>query len=137
MTTYPTLDFKNLAAGPDGPPIPESQLTYFAERWRWRLFEFLLDRFEREEAKGLTQAKLARRIGKSYEVINRWLSAPTNLTADSIAFLLLGICNEEPTLEGISVFNRSPVNYNHLDDQPTVKIKNATTTSGSHTLRKN
>lgn len=115
MTSYPTLDLKSLAAGHDGPPIPESLLTYFTERARWRLFEFLLDRFEQEEARGLTQAKLARRIGKSYEVINRWLSGPGNLTTDSAALLLLGICNEEPVFDGVNVLNRMPRNYIHLD----------------------
>ena len=96
MTTYPTLDFRKLAAGHDGPPIPPSLRVYFTERWRWRLFEFILSRFEEEEANGLTQAKLARRIGKSKEVINRWLSAPSNLEADSVAAVMLGICAEEP-----------------------------------------
>lgn len=135
MPTYPTLDFSDLAAGHDGPPIPESLITYFTERWRWRLFEFLLERFEQEEANGLNQAKLARRIGRSKEVVNRWLASPSNLTSDSVAALMLGIAAEEPTLTSISVLNREPRNYEHLDEEPEVKLKRASTSTGSLSLR--
>jgi transcriptional regulator with XRE-family HTH domain len=116
MNTYPTLDYSTLEAGFEGPRIPQSQIVYFAERWRWRLFEFILDRFEKAEANGLTQAKLARRTGKSKEVINRWLSGPSNLTSDSIAILLLGICEEEPTIDGTSLFNRVASNHSYAVD---------------------
>lgn len=122
MTTYPTLDFSILKAGHDGPPIPESQLAYFKDRWRWRLFEFLLSRFEKEEANGLTQTKLSKRTGKSKEAINRWLSAPSNLEADTLSTLLLGIAGEEPTMDGLSLFNRPPSNYApHTESEPTNK----------------
>jgi transcriptional regulator with XRE-family HTH domain len=83
---------------------------------RDRFFDFLRERFEREEANGLTQAKLARRIGKSPEVISRWLNAPSNLTLDSISDLLIGVSAEEPEFEGKSLIHRSAQNHMHLDD---------------------
>jgi hypothetical protein len=114
MTTFQTQLLNELAAGHDGPPIPESKRIYFQERFRGRLFEFLVDRFIIEQGNGLTKAKLARRIGKSPEVINRWLGAPSNLTADSISDLMLGICAEELEMDGSRLLNRVPINYAHL-----------------------
>ena len=35
MSTYPTLDLSELAAGHDGPQIPESKRIYFQERWKY------------------------------------------------------------------------------------------------------
>jgi hypothetical protein len=80
------------------------------------LFEFLLNKFVEQQKFGLTKAKLARRIGKTPDVINRWLNMPSNLTADTISDLLLGICAEEPEMGGKSLLNRVPVNYGHLDE---------------------
>lgn len=116
MTTFQTRLLNEVAAGPDGPPIPEAKRVYFQERFRGRFFEFLVDRFVLAQVHGLTKAKLARRIGKPPEVINRWLGAPSNLTLDSVSDLLLGISAEEPELGGSSLLDRSPVNFSHLDD---------------------
>lgn len=116
MTTFQTRLLSEVAAGHDGPPIPEAKRVYFQERFRGRFFEFLIERFLLAQAHGLTKAKLARRIGKSPEVINRWLGAPSNLTLDSVSDLILGISAEEPEMNGSSLLNRSPVNYSHLDD---------------------
>jgi transcriptional regulator with XRE-family HTH domain len=109
---------RELAAGPDGGPIAESRLVYLQERLRGRFFDFLLSRFEAARERGLTQAKLARRIKKSPEVINRWLSAPANLTLDSISDLFAGISAEEPEFSTSSLLGRAPVNDSHLNDTP-------------------
>jgi transcriptional regulator with XRE-family HTH domain len=106
-----------LAAGPDGGPIAESRLVYLQERLRGRFFDFLLSRFDAAREKGLTQAKLARRIRKTPDVINRWLSAPANLTLDSISDLLAGIAAEEPEFTATSLLGRSPVNYSKFDEE--------------------
>src|SRR5690242_398273 len=95
MPTSPTQFFSELAAGHSGPTIPEAKRIYFRTRLRSRLFNFILERFVREQKRGLTKATLARRIGKSPEVVNRWLGAPTNLTLDTVSDLLLGISAEE------------------------------------------
>jgi hypothetical protein len=136
MPTFQTQLLNELRAGHDGPPIPESKRVYFQERFRGRVFDFLVGRFIHEQRNGLTKAKLARRIGKSPEVVNRWLGAPSNLTSDSISDLLLGICGEEMVTDAVSLLNRKPVNFVHLDDQlPNKKLKMETTTStGTHRL---
>jgi len=105
-----------VAAGHDGPPIPEAKRVYFQERFRGRFFEFLIERFLLAQSHGLTKAKLARRIGKPPEVINRWLGAPSNLTLDTVSDLMLGISAEEPEMAGSPLLDRLPVNYMHLDD---------------------
>lgn len=105
-----------IQAGYDGPPIPEAKRVYFQERLRNRFFEFLLNRFLEQQKRGLTKAKLARRIGKTPDVVNRWLGAPSNLTLDTISDLLLGIAAEELEMGAMSLLNRVPVNYRHLDE---------------------
>ncbi len=131
MPTFPMQLMNEIRAGHDGPPIPESKRVYFQERFRGRIFDFLVSRFVEEEKRGLTKAKLARRIGRPPEVVNRWLAAPSNLTTDTISDLLLGICGEEMEMDGRSILNRAPVNYTHLDNQPKVTVHDATTSSGS------
>lgn len=110
MTTFQAQLLNELAAGPDSNPISESKLIYLQERLRGRFFDFLISRFEAAREKGLNQAKLARRIRKSPEVINRWLGAPSNLTLDSISDLFAGISAEEPEFTSSSLLGRSPVN---------------------------
>lgn len=116
MTIFQTQLLNELAAGPDGDPISESKLVYLQERLRGRFFEFLIGKFENARTNGLTQKKLARRIRKSPEVINRWLAAPSNLTLDSISDLFAGIAAEEPDFSSSSLLGRAKVNYFHLDD---------------------
>ena len=127
MTTFQKQLLNEIAAGHDGPQIPESKRVYFQQRYRDRLFDFIVSRFETARERGLTKAKLARRIGKSPEVINRWLAAPHNLEADSVSDLLLGIDAEEPEIDAHSVLDRKPVNYRHLDDQREIKVDSSTT----------
>ncbi len=103
-----------LREGHDGSEIPEAKRVYFQRRLRDRFFDFLREGFEREEANGLTQAKLARRIHKSPEVISRWLNAPSNLTLDTISDLMIGIGAEEPTFRAESLINNVAENSSHL-----------------------
>jgi len=118
MTTFQTQLVKELGAGADGEPISQSKLVYLRERLRGRFFDFLLSKFEEARQSGLNQAKLARRIKRSPEVINRWLSAPANLELDSISDLLAGIAAEEPEFSSSSLLGRPKANYFHLDDTP-------------------
>jgi hypothetical protein len=111
MSTFQTRLLNELAAGHDGAPISESTLVFLRERFRTRFFDFLMTRFNSERACGLNKAKLARRIRKPPEVINRWLGAPSNLTLDSISDLMAGIGAEEPEMGGSKLLNRSPTNY--------------------------
>jgi hypothetical protein len=133
MPTFQMQLLNEIQAGHDGPTIPESKRVYFQQRLRDRFFDFIIGSFIREQASGLTKAKLARRIGKSPEIVNRWLAAPNNLTLDSISDLLLGIAGEELEMSGRSVLHRSPLNYVHLADHPSSRVE-AKTSSGSHTF---
>jgi hypothetical protein len=118
VTTFQRQLLKELSDGADGESISKSKLVYLQERLRNRFFDFLLSKFEEAREGGLNQAKLARRIRKSPEVINRWLSAPANLTLDSISDLFAGIAAEEPEFSSSSLLGRPKVNRFHLDDAP-------------------
>jgi hypothetical protein len=121
MTIFQRQLLSELGAGPDGEPISESKLVYLQERLRGRFFDFLIGRFEAARSDGLNQKKLARRIRKSPEVVNRWLSTPSNLTLDSISDLFAGIGAEELNFSSSSLLGRMPVNYWHLDDAPLIE----------------
>ena len=98
MTTSQTLLLSEIAAGHAGPPIPSAKRAYFQQRLQNRVFNFILKKFISGQEHGLTKAVLARRIGKTPDLINRWLGAPSNLTTDTISDLLLGIAGEEVEL---------------------------------------
>lgn len=115
MSISQTQFFSELAAGHFGASIPEAKRSYFQARLRNRLFNFILDKFVEEQKNGLTKAALARRIGKSPEIINRLLGAPSNLTLDTVSDLLLGIIAEELTPVSEPILNQSPRNSLHAD----------------------
>ena len=73
----------------DSKTIPEPTLAYFRRRLRLHLHEMIVDRFYQRE--DLSQADLARRIGKRPEVINRMLGAPGNWTLDTVSDLLIAM----------------------------------------------
>jgi hypothetical protein len=134
MSTSQTQFMNEIKAGHDGEPIPEAKRVYFQERFRNEVFEFLVNRFVEQQSFGLTKAKLARRIGKTPDVINRWLGGPANLTSDTISDLLLGICAEEPKISGSSLLGRVAVNYGHLDEFLPQPNKRQGVVGGSPTL---
>jgi hypothetical protein len=107
--------FAEIAAGHSGPEIPSSTRAYFQQRLRNRIFNFLLEKFVAAQRDGLTKAALARRIGKSPEVINRWLGIPSNLTIDSVSDLLLGITAEELEPGASSPLKAIQHNYSHFE----------------------
>lgn len=107
-TTSQTQFLSEIAAGHNGPPIPEAKRAYFQARLRNRLFNFILGKFGEQQKNGLTQAALARRIGKKPDVVNRWLGSPGNLTLDTLSDLLLGISAEEFNAASSKLLNRPP-----------------------------
>jgi hypothetical protein len=70
-------------------PISAGILSYFRTRLRLTLHSLILDGFL--EQKHLTKAKLARRIGRKPEAVNRLLANPGNWTVDTVSDLLLAI----------------------------------------------
>lgn len=114
MTTSHQTHFLSEIAS--GDRIPPGKLAYFQERTRNNLYDYVLTKFlQQERERGLTRAQLARRIGKSPEIITRLLGAPGNWTIDTISDLLLGICAEEWIPASSSVLHRTQRNFSSDD----------------------
>jgi len=92
MTTPPT----SLLSEPAGAErVPLGTLAYFRARSRGRVYDLVVGEFVRS---GLSQADLARRLGKGPDVICRWLGSPGNWSLDTVSDLLFAISGAEPTL---------------------------------------
>ncbi len=75
----------------DGTPTPD-QFTFFSRRLKNKLHGEVLRRFlDEKRDRKLTQAELAKRMGKDPAQINRWLSAPKNVEIETISDLLLAM----------------------------------------------
>jgi hypothetical protein len=75
-----------------GEPVPQPTLAHFRQRTRERIYELVLQEFERSS---LTQAELARRLGKNPSIISRLLSSPGNWSLDTVSDLLFAISGGE------------------------------------------
>jgi hypothetical protein len=80
--------------------LPPEILAYFRAALRDRFHDLVLEEFTRQKSKhsDLTQAEIARRLGKRPEQINRWLGSSGNWTIDTLSDLLLAICAGVPRL---------------------------------------
>lgn len=104
MAMFRTLLLSELR-DPDG-VISAHNLAYLRQRFRNNLFSHVLASFRKGEESGLTKAKLARRIGYDPARITKLLSAPGNLTTDTVSDLLAGISAEELVLESRTLLRR-------------------------------
>ena len=68
------------------------RLGEFRERTRATIYELVLHEFTRSS---LTQAELARRLGKNPSIISRLLSSPGNWSLDTVSDLLFAISGGE------------------------------------------
>ena len=94
MTTFRKTPLKFEIAGDE--PLSEYSLGYLNERVRNSFYDYVLRRFhEAAQQKGLTKAKLARRLGLEPARVSRLLGSPGNWTLDTVSELLVGICREE------------------------------------------
>jgi hypothetical protein len=116
MTVSPRPLLTEIAAGHSGAPIPPAKLAYIQQRLRNRMFNFLLEKFLEGQRAGLTKAALARRIGKTPDLVNRWLGAPSNLTLDTISDLLIGMAAQELVPNSSSPLHQVEHNYSHYAD---------------------
>ena len=91
MSTSQMQFMNEIKAGHDGDPIREAKRpVYFQERFGIEFGNFFSVEFiQQQEIWPSRRVKLARGIGKTPDVINRWLGAPSNLTADTISDLCL------------------------------------------------
>lgn len=76
--------------------IPLEAVAYFRARNRNNAYHAVIQEFQDS---GLSQATIARRLGKRPEIINRLLGAPGNWTLDTISDLLFAISGAEATYE--------------------------------------
>lgn len=135
MNTSPTTHLLSDVAG--GGPIPEANLAYLEQRVLNAFYAFVMAKFFDEKKKsGLTQAKLARRINRGTDVVNRWLASPGNWQIGTLARLLVGISGEEAALSSVPLLGRTPRNQTVLDllddqDDPAPRPLPVTQATGS------
>lgn len=95
----------------NGEPIPRHKLAYLHARASSKWYDYIVTKFQTAaREKNLTQAQLARRIGKPPEVVNRLLGSPGNWTLETISSLLVGICGEELEPQSLPLLGRTPRN---------------------------
>jgi hypothetical protein len=73
--------------------VPLGTLGYFQSRNRHNIYDLVLSEFAQS---GLSQADIARRLGKRPEVVCRWLGGPGNWTLDTVSDLLFAISGAAP-----------------------------------------
>ena len=115
MTPMNTSQISFLYEIERGEMIPLGKLAYLRERTRNVLYDFIIKKFLEAEKNGLSQAELARRIGKRPEVVSRWLGSPGNWRIDTISDLLVGIGAEELDPQSVSLLNRAQRNRTYPD----------------------
>lgn len=90
MSTSPT---SSLLAEPLGDAkIEKGTLSYFNARNRYSAYETVISEFRKS---GISQATLARRLGKGNDSISRLLSGSGNWTMDTFSSLLFAISGAE------------------------------------------
>jgi len=73
-------------------PLAKREIFYYRQRQKNRVFADICAFFAEEAAKGnINKRKLAEKINCDPALITRWLSAPSNLTLDTISDLLLAL----------------------------------------------
>ena len=100
-------------------PIPVGDLAYIKARGRQQAFNLIQSELRKS---GISQATLARRTGKSREVISRLLSRPRNLEQDTLSELIFAI-----TGGGIS----HGIDYPTAAALPVISRKEPTTTNAT------
>jgi transcriptional regulator with XRE-family HTH domain len=72
--------------------VTDRDLFYYRQRSKNRLFEALTSFFAEEaEGRGITKRDIAESLHRDPAQITRWLTAPSNLTLDTISDLLLSL----------------------------------------------
>lgn len=83
--------------------IPVRDLAYYRRRLQNNVFGAIYEHFAAEAtARGLTKGDIARRLGKDPSQVTRWLSAPSNLTLETISDILLALDAEPARLKCLS-----------------------------------
>jgi transcriptional regulator with XRE-family HTH domain len=96
-------------------PLSPGTRAFLGARTRNAVFSFVHEKLREAKARGLTQAKLAERIGKDPGRLSNTLSSPGNWTIDTIAELLFGICRTELVPTDRPLLGREAGNARALD----------------------
>jgi hypothetical protein len=73
--------------------VPRGTFGYFQARNKYLAYSLVLDEFKKS---GLSQADLARRLGKGTDIVCRLLSGPSNWTLDTFSDFLFAISGATP-----------------------------------------
>jgi hypothetical protein len=74
------------------PALSDRDIFYYRQRSKNRLFEALTAFFAEEaERRGITKRDIAECLRRDPALITRWLSAPSNLTIDTVSDFLLSL----------------------------------------------
>ena len=71
-----------------GEKLPDWTIAYFRQRNKNRVHSLVVKAMKEI---GISQAELARRLGRRPDVVCRWIGAPGNWTLDTVSDLLLAI----------------------------------------------
>jgi len=96
--------------------ISRGTFAYIKARVRHRVFDLIAREFKKS---GITQAQLARRWGKTPDIVCRLLSRPSNMEVDTVAEVLFAIGGAVPTISATYPINEFRGNF----------LMNASTTS--------
>ena len=126
MTT--SLKTLSLSKPQNDDRIPRSSLAYFQSRNRHRIYETVVAAFLES---GLTQAELARRLGKGTDQVCRWLGAPGNWGLDTVSDLAFAINGGEIEYSFGFPLDQAPRNMRRpvWADGPTMTISAAGSTA--------
>jgi len=95
-------------------PLSRRDLYYYRRRFVTRVFTALAKHFATEaENHGATKSMIAKRLNVDPAQITRWLSAPSNLTLESISDILLALDAEAEPLTVVPFRERHTQNYAH------------------------
>ena len=81
-----------ISAPSDGEKVPKTTFAYLRTRNKRKLYSLVIKEFKKS---GLTQAELARRLGRNPDVVCRWLAAPRNWEIDTVSDILFAISGAE------------------------------------------
>jgi hypothetical protein len=81
-----------ILAPTEGEKVPKTTFAYLRTRNKRRLYSLVIKEFKKS---GITQAELARRLGRNPDVVCRWLAAPRNWELDTVSDILFAISGAE------------------------------------------
>jgi transcriptional regulator with XRE-family HTH domain len=94
-------------------PVSKRDIFYYRQRMKNRVFTELASFFATEAAQNhLTKREIANRLQCDPSLVTRWLSAPGNVTLETISDLLLAL-DAEMDVKAVRFKDRAKPNYAH------------------------